>query len=45
MISIWAYELWSRASSASNENAPYPKSLDGKQIEKLKGTSEYLTAG
>jgi hypothetical protein len=45
MISVWAYESGSRASSASNENAPCPKSIAGKRIERLKGTAEYLTAG
>jgi hypothetical protein len=45
LITVWACGSGSRASVASNENAPFPKPRAGKRIERLKGTAEYLTDG
>jgi hypothetical protein len=45
LVSVWACGARSRASVASNKNAPCPKPRAGKRIERMKGTAEYLSAG
>jgi len=36
LIFVWACKSGSRASVASNENAPFPKPQTGKRIERLR---------
>ncbi len=44
-VSVWACGAGSRALVVSNKNAPCPKLRDGRRIERMRGTAEYLSAG